>query len=60
MKVGDLVKLTDIFVVSLNPNRGVGVVTGIGMDQYGQEIVEVYWGSLQKTILMSNHSIGLV
>ncbi len=60
MKVGDLVKLTDIFVAKIYPNRGIGVVTGVGMDQYGEEIIEVYWASLQKTMLVSNHTIGLV
>ena len=57
MKVGDLVKLTDPYVISTRPTAGIGVVVGIGMDHHGEETLEVYWFDSQKSSLMSRKAI---
>ncbi len=57
MKVGDLVKLSDPYVISIRPTAGIGVIVGVGMDHHGEETLEVYWFNSEKKSLMSRSAV---
>ena len=66
MKVGDLVKNVDGYtILTTDPERfhftkSSGIITGIGIDHYGEQRVEVFWFDVQRTSLVPRAALEVL
>ena len=61
MKVGDLVKLDDKYIVEAAPERGVGVVCNFFVCPIeGVNIVEVFWAATQEKLNVYCHALRVL